>query len=67
MTDKPGLHGLCQQWFFLVYRATMGDRLYEDLDWLTYIQKRQVAIALWRSEALLPCPIGVKMWALCKC
>uniref|UniRef100_M4BQU8 Uncharacterized protein n=1 Tax=Hyaloperonospora arabidopsidis (strain Emoy2) TaxID=559515 RepID=M4BQU8_HYAAE len=30
MTDKLGLHGLCQQWFVLVYRATTSDRLYGD-------------------------------------
>ena len=55
MTDKLGLHGLCHhQWFIQVYRATMGDRLYEGLDWLlASLQKRQLAITLWRSEALL--------------
>uniref|UniRef100_A0AAV1TDA6 ADP-ribosylation factor n=1 Tax=Peronospora matthiolae TaxID=2874970 RepID=A0AAV1TDA6_9STRA len=33
-TDKLALHGLCQQWFILVHRATMGDRLYKGLGWL---------------------------------
>ena len=56
MTYKLVLHGLCHhQWFFQVYRATMGD------------QKRQLAIKLWRSMALLSCPLRLKMWALCKC
>ena len=40
MTDKQGLHGLCQQWFILVDRATMGDRLYEGLDWLLPLSRR---------------------------
>ena len=40
MTEKLGLHGLCQQWFILVYRATMGDQLYEDLDWLLPLPRR---------------------------
>ena len=55
MMDKLCLHGLCHhQWFIQVYRATMGDRLYEGLDWLLASpQKRQLAITLWRSEALL--------------
>uniref|UniRef100_A0AAV1U1P2 Uncharacterized protein n=1 Tax=Peronospora matthiolae TaxID=2874970 RepID=A0AAV1U1P2_9STRA len=34
MTDKLGLHGLCQQWLILVYCAAKGDRLYGGLDWL---------------------------------
>uniref|UniRef100_M4BEA5 Uncharacterized protein n=1 Tax=Hyaloperonospora arabidopsidis (strain Emoy2) TaxID=559515 RepID=M4BEA5_HYAAE len=40
MTDKLGLQGLCQQWFILVYRATMDDRLYEGLDWLLPLSRR---------------------------
>ena len=40
MTDNLGLHGLCQQWFTLVYRATMGDRLYEGLDRLLPLSRR---------------------------
>ena len=55
MTDKLGLQSFFQQWFFQVYRATMGDRLYEGLDCLlASLQKMQLAIALWRSDALLP-------------
>ena len=40
MTDKLGLHGLCQQWFVLVYRATTSDRLYGGLDWLMPLSRR---------------------------
>uniref|UniRef100_M4B9T2 Uncharacterized protein n=1 Tax=Hyaloperonospora arabidopsidis (strain Emoy2) TaxID=559515 RepID=M4B9T2_HYAAE len=46
----------------------MVDRLCEGLDWLlASLQKRKLAIDLWRSEALLSWPLGVKMWALSKC
>ena len=40
MTDKLGLQGLCQRWFILVYRATMGNKLYEGLDWLSPLSRR---------------------------
>uniref|UniRef100_M4BFV3 Uncharacterized protein n=1 Tax=Hyaloperonospora arabidopsidis (strain Emoy2) TaxID=559515 RepID=M4BFV3_HYAAE len=33
------------------------------LDWLlASLQANQLAITIWRSEALLSCPLGVKTW-----
>ena len=40
MKDMLGLHDLYQQCSILVYRATMGDRLYEGMDWLLPLSRR---------------------------
>ena len=42
VTDELGLHVLCHhQWIIQVYSATVGDWLYEGMDWLlASLQKR---------------------------